>query len=758
MEEVSASLRAALLEADDEYLTGLSNKGTLNRGRKDLQALSPSAQAQGEELLVTLGAETCTLRVPLGDSACTCPARGVCRHLVSAILWAKAQLGQEAAPSAAESLAAPSAAEESSVPSAGSEAPVQEAPAEPKAHPSTEPEVPAREAPAAKEEPPRVSLRDFTPLLDYPFEQLRRAMGAKRLSRLAARLQEEGLPPMEEGSVVTVRLPWEPAVVRLLIPPEHSSCSCHSRELCPHKAEAILLYQIAKGRLDPGELTAQEEEVWDAQALRGVTDAVCGAVAAQLRTGVSRLPPSAEGSMERLAAMAHSARLPELERSLRTAASMLGRYFSRSAAYRDKALLSVLADVFDRAQRLRAASEGELAALAGSFREEYLPCPPLRLTLLGEREFHAASGYEGRVYYFWETRESRFYTWTAARPTIYDAPRRRVPGAFQAAPWQLEGTMARLYGVSIELRDGRAARGRRLSSSGESRAAVTGSLDPWDALPPERQYTDFSRLLRDLRPHLPDGPEADRVALLLPRFCGAPSFDRVSQTFCLPLWDAKLRRLVLEVRYRKEEQAVVDALERFAEKAVRRRKQSAFLVLCSLDGDALRFYPIEVYAGWGRHGARPRPASLPAGVRLHAARPGLERMPGKLRLPHHAGKGRLGEDARSLRGLLGDLTGALADLLQSGADSLPPESADRMEALARQCEDTGLHTGAALFTRLGELLQSGRHQLSPEPLPLAEAVSRAARYVTLCRERLALDAAEEDWNNETEQNETEEEE
>ena len=380
MEEVSASLRAALLEADDEYLTGLSNKGTLNRGRKDLQALSPSAQAQGEELLVTLGAETCTLRVPLGDSACTCPARGVCRHLVSAILWVKTQLGQETAPTAAESPAAPSAAEGSSAPSAGSEAPVQEAPAEPKAHPSTEPEVPAREAPAAKEEPPRASLRDFTPLLDYPFEALRRAMGAKRLSRLAARLQEEGLPPMEEGSVVTVRLPWEPAVVRLLIPLEHSSCSCHSRELCPHKAEAILLYQIAKGRLEPGELTAQEEEVWDAQALRGVTDAVCGAVAAQLRTGVSRLPPSAEGSMERLAAMAHSARLPELERSLRTAASMLGRYFSRSAAYRDEALLSVLADVFDRAQRLHAASEGELAVLAGSFPVSYthltLPTTP----------------------------------------------------------------------------------------------------------------------------------------------------------------------------------------------------------------------------------------------------------------------------------------------------------------------------------------------------------------------------------------------
>ncbi len=463
MEEVSASLRAALLEADDEYLTGLSNKGTLNRGRKDLQALSPSAQAQGG------GAAGDARR---GDVHAASPAWGQRMHLSGPRRLPppcqRHPLGEGAARAGGRAFRRrkPRRAvrcgrklrpiRRIGSPGAGSTRP-------------------------AKEEPPRVSLRDFTPLLDYPFEALRRAMGAKRLSRLAARLQEEGLPPMEEGSVVTVRLPWEPAVVRLLIPPEHSSCSCHSRELCPHKAEAILLYQIAKGRLEPGELTAQEEEVWDAQALRGVTDAVCGAVAAQLRTGVSRLPPSAEGSMERLAAMAHSARLPELERSVRTAASMLGRYFSRSAAYRDEALLSVLADVFDRAQRLHAASEGELAVLAGSFREEYLPCPPLRLTLLGEREFHAASGYEGRVYYFWETRENRFYTWTAARPTIYDTPRRRMTGAFQAAPWQLEGTMARLYGVLIELRDGRAARGRRLSSSGESRAAVTGSLDPWDA-------------------------------------------------------------------------------------------------------------------------------------------------------------------------------------------------------------------------------------------------------------------------------------
>ena len=111
-----------------------------------------------------------------------------------------------------------------------------------------------------------------------------------------------------------------------------------------------------------------------------------------------------------------------------------------------------------------------------------------------------------------------------------------------------------------------------------------------------------------------------------------------------------------------------------------------------------------------------------------------------------------------MKELLEEILEALAGLLQSGFATAPPLASEHFDELARRCEDTGLHTGAALFTRLGELLQSGRHQLSPEPLPLAEAVSRAARYVTLCRERLALDAAEEDWNNETEQNETEEEE
>ena len=56
--EIPESIRAALAGADDDYLIGLSNKGTVNRAKKDLQNLKPTAEAAGEMVVVTMGDET----------------------------------------------------------------------------------------------------------------------------------------------------------------------------------------------------------------------------------------------------------------------------------------------------------------------------------------------------------------------------------------------------------------------------------------------------------------------------------------------------------------------------------------------------------------------------------------------------------------------------------------------------------------------------------------------------------------------------
>lgn len=96
--------RERLAGIDDDYLIGISNKGIVKRAYKDMEEgrlmeEGPSMEeensmegaaagigALGEEVVVKVGAETVTVRFPLGESKCTCPSRSICRHVVHGIL------------------------------------------------------------------------------------------------------------------------------------------------------------------------------------------------------------------------------------------------------------------------------------------------------------------------------------------------------------------------------------------------------------------------------------------------------------------------------------------------------------------------------------------------------------------------------------------------------------------------------------------------------------------------------------------------
>ena len=83
------AFKQMLTQTDDEYLIGLSNKGTVKRAYKDLDQEPPAVTWGETEAEVTLKEAVCTIRMPLGESTCTCPSRSVCRHLITAILYLK---------------------------------------------------------------------------------------------------------------------------------------------------------------------------------------------------------------------------------------------------------------------------------------------------------------------------------------------------------------------------------------------------------------------------------------------------------------------------------------------------------------------------------------------------------------------------------------------------------------------------------------------------------------------------------------------
>lgn len=541
MNALPEALQTALAQADESYLAGLSSKGLVNRAKKDLAKLSLEAETQGEAVQVRVGDETCLLKAPLGDSTCTCPSPGMCRHRMAAILWLKEQAG------------------------------------------------PSEEAPPA---PP-----DLSPLLEVPLERIRKALGAKNFHNLVFRLGKEGLPEIEEGSVV--RITWDGETVKLLTPLEHSACTCRSAELCRHKAAALLCYQIQKERValsDLAEAPKTDDRRWDPDQVQAAAQSVKALTAELLEGGLSRLSDAAPDSAQRLSALCHAANLPRLETGLRTLSTLLERALNRSAAFRTEDLLFRLSELYHLADQLDAENP-DLPALAGTFRDEYRPCPDLALCLLGEREFHADSGFEGTVYYFWDTRQGRWYTYTNARPTFYETRRRRPPNARTPAPWGLACLMDQLYGVLLTLEDCKATADGRLSSTEAAHAVIGPNRKPWEALPPELCWTDFSAMFQYLAPHLLWGAETERVVLVRPAKCEAQAFDKTAQRFRMLLRDEAGRTLPLEVRYRAEEKALVQTLETLA-KTIGDKPGGAFLVLVRLAGEDLTLYPIEYYADW----------------------------------------------------------------------------------------------------------------------------------------------------------------
>ena len=552
--ELPQELRAALLAADEEYLIALCNKGTVNRAKKDLSSAQPEVRGtDGAAVTLTVGDSVCTIAAPLGNSTCSCPSSAMCRHRMAAILWLKEQAAQAAPP-------------------------------------------PGEAAAPAADTPPEEKAEELTALLSaYPTQTLTRQLGERRVSAL---IQRERLGPgadIREGSTVAVDLPWIPATIRLIAPLEHSSCTCHSRSFCLHKAEALLTWQLRHGIVTADTLLPTLETAGqDSAGRRAVCAAVQDALTDWLRTGLSRLPPSSQDTAERLAGLCHTGSLPTLERAMRRLHGDLQHYFGRSAAFRPELLLRRMGDAWRLAGAIQTAEGTRVLEPAGVFREEYLPAGDLRLYLLGLRDVDFSSGYAGTVYYFWETQQQRYYTYRDLRPKFYDA--RRQPSPTETILWALPGTLRQMWNCRLDLHGARATAAGTLSSTAQCRGTLLKKSPPGGIIPAEAVTEDFSLLL----PRSQTGrPELERLAILRPARWEAQEYDPAEQIFSLRLLDREDRDIWVTVRYREMEKAVVDVLERLVqEKTSAPAGLPVFFGTLWRENGRLCLYPIECFTNW----------------------------------------------------------------------------------------------------------------------------------------------------------------
>ena len=575
------SLRETLIRQlahfDDEAFAALANRGLLRRARKDLESAQPSITDESPTAVVVGVAPhkvSFDARGP-AQAKCSCPAGGVCQHILAAAIWLSTQAATAAGESAAEA-AAPEA-----VDTLG----------------------------ALHEALMRMSAAELTRHAGKPGYRWAWQF-VQDLDPEAVRLSGERHPVIAFSRPALTFRYLGGGLENLLAESDVSRIE-------KYRVAAVLAYQRAHGAVlaapDAGQgVRAGELDLGKDHALAGSGSEAQRESRRRLRAATRELLVQSvglglahlsQGIAERyatLAVWAQGAEYHRLATLLRRLADHVELLLEHAGGADEHRLLDETALTFALIAALEAADARDLAPahLVGRARSRYEASGSLELLGLGALPWRSGSGYVGLTMLFWSPEAKEFFACTDARP---ESQRGFNPIArYRAAgPWQGLGAPAQASGRRVLL-TGAQVNARGQLSAAESTQATVQALDAATPLSSLLQpYARWSDLVeeraRQQRSLLAEPqPMRDWVVLQPARF-GTPRFDASRQTLAWPLFDAEDALIEAEVAYSDYSQHAIERIEGLAAKGP---SAGALLVGRVRDeGAGLRIEPLSLVSG-----------------------------------------------------------------------------------------------------------------------------------------------------------------
>jgi hypothetical protein len=536
-------LRLIVKTLDDEALATLANKGLLRRAQKDLEAGKPSIVSV-ETDMVRLQVADATVAIPElpAKSKCSCPATGICRHILSALLYLRDDPGLAAA-----------------------DAPTQGTLFQPDAVGS------GADAPAKEETAP------FSPeeaLANLSDDELQKWAGKALLKKAHKALAALASVDIEVGQSLVVRFPTRNITCRWI--PSGGLlgmvCSCQAETVCEHVVTAVLAYQQSLGKRQAiAEQTLLTESVGAPRTRNEVLASVGRVLCEMMALGLARLSAATSQRLTTLAISAHGVDLPRLERMLASLAQEIELSLKRDARASTQSLFSQAA----RVEALRAAlTHNPLASLVGQHRTSYHEVGQLTLVGLGAQRWRSKGGYHGLTVYSWDQSARGWATWSESRPidqAMFDPAARfradgpwagcsspqeasrsvlRLTSAFRNSQGRISGrpaTRALVIGPSLLSSTDNGQKSWRLTPE------VPSPMVNWSALTTKVQMA-FST-------GLADRPANAELVLLSPKSWGLPQYDSLRQELIRPIFDEVGRPLNLWLPFTPENEAAIEVLE-----------------------------------------------------------------------------------------------------------------------------------------------------------------------------------------------------
>jgi len=515
---LEAKIHSQVAALDDAALEALASKGLLRRAQKDLErGIAVTVESEGASA-VHLKVEQFRVSIPEAGPAkakCSCPAAGICQHILVAILFFK------------------------------------------------------RAAPVVDQKPHDATSIEKE-LLSFTRDQLEQWAG-KASFRAALQLASlaEAEITLERGLVVR----FTSVNAQCHFAPggglDGIIVSGNAKDERRIAVAAVMAFQKSKGvtwETPAGAAGVPEEAEGAPRSRSAVMDASQQLTAEILNNGLARVSVATRQRLATLAVSATGVNLPRLAMALRSLSDESALLVARDARADAGRMLNRMAHTHALCAAIQRGGENPRPDLIGWHRTRYDEVGNLDLIGVAAWPWRTASGYAGLTALLWDTVNRRWNSWSESRPAQQMTDFDPVARYTQPGPWAGAESPRQLAQSCFRLMNARRNATHRLSASGKTRVLVTGPanlkshgvamVENWAGLRPSVDSLTAIGL-KEANP-------LDSIFALKPAAWTQRIFHPITQIFSWVVLDTQQQPIVLEMPFEVYSEPAIKYLETVA--------------------------------------------------------------------------------------------------------------------------------------------------------------------------------------------------
>jgi hypothetical protein len=539
-DDLLTKLSLLLSAFDDASWEALASKGLLRRARKDIEKGLVMRLLEETHEALKIEVPPFVVAMPSNgpvSATCSCPAPGICQHILAAGLFLQNRADQ----------------------------------------------IEDKKCAATAD-----SIRDEIALLTP--EMLKTWIGAGEYRKAIVLLEKNTLPAViEYGETVVIRLMPSATEVRfvprggldgMILPKQQGKRAGVAAILVLRQSFGFVVKQQSLVELTGTPRTKKE-----------ILDSACALLEDAVSVGLSHASETLVSRLVTLAISAQGAQIPRVSLALKTVSDEVKSILRRDARADEARLLLLIARVYALMDAIRSSTEA--TALAGTSRGQYVEVPEIELAGVGAYTWQTGSGYVGLTVMFWTDQTKEFLSWSYARPEIQRVDARQR--FYGEGPWEGAQSPQQVAASRLKLRHARRTAAGRLSGSTKTTALVLAPVAPETLDFGDRLFTSWGGLRRYVAGIQPLGLREpnplDQVVVVQPQQFGERRFEPLSQTFYWEVYDQLDQSLTLTLPFRDWTKDSIKTLEQLSPP---KDGSWRFVVRAGYENDTLLVEPISI--------------------------------------------------------------------------------------------------------------------------------------------------------------------